>query len=41
MINFKMFEMQISTHADNHNLRKNVGTNKKYILKKMTKVSKP
>ena len=39
MINGKtswsMFKIQISTQTDNHNLRKHVATNKKYILRKM------
>ena len=28
-----MFKMQISSETDNHNSRKNVATNKKYILR--------
>ena len=37
-----MSKMQLPTQTDNHNLRKNVATNKNYILrKKGFKVSKP
>ena len=28
-----MFKMQISSETDNHNSRRNVATNKKYILR--------
>ena len=36
-----MFKMQISTQTDNHNLRKNIATNKNYMERKFgLKVSK-
>ena len=37
-----MFKMQISSQTENHNLRKNVATNKKNIMRKMDlKFEKP
>ena len=37
-----MFKMQISSQTDKHNLRKNVATNKKNIVRKMDlKFEKP
>ena len=29
-----MYKMQVSTQTDNHNLRSNVGSDEKYILRK-------
>ena len=34
---FKMFKLQMSTQTDNQNSRKNIATEKKYILKKKKK----